>query len=134
MFLFVFLLLWVIKHICISFAMNYLFMYFVHFSIGYRNTLYNSKNGPFLRNKCQNFFSVCHVFWLFLRCFTGLFFVCWVAFFVCFVSLAMQTFFISNWSIFIKLLFYYLLLLGILDLERTSPLLDYFENPSMVSS
>lgn len=45
-----------IKHICISFAMNYLFMYFVHFSTGYRNTLYNSKNGPFLRNECQNLF------------------------------------------------------------------------------
>lgn len=40
-----------IKHICISFAMNYPFMYFVYFSTGYRNTLYNSKNGPFLRKK-----------------------------------------------------------------------------------
>ena len=31
-------------------------MYFVHSSTGCRNNLYSSKNSPFLRNECQNFF------------------------------------------------------------------------------
>ena len=108
---FIFLFLWMMRHM--HFICYKLFMYFVYFSTGYRNTSYNHKNNSFLRNECQNLFSVWHAFWVLLCYFT-----CFVFFpLIVLVLLAMQTFPISNWSIFTKLLFYYLLHLVTLYLD-----------------
>ena len=114
--------------ICISLTMNVkekfvfcflwiLFLYILSILLD-RETLYNSKNSPFLRYECQNFFSVCHVIWLYLCCFICLFCV-----------FCHQTFSFSNW---------WILLLSISGLYQTflRPLRfwDYFEKSSMVSS
>ena len=106
-----------------------LFMYFVYFSTGYRNTSYNHKNNSFLRNECQNLFSVWQAYWVLLCYFT-----CFVfSPLIVLVLLAMQTFPISNWSIFTKLLFYYLLHLVTLYLDLHLSCIT-LKNPSMVSS
>ena len=91
-----------------------LFMYFVYFSTGYRNTSYNHKNNSFLRNKYQNFSQFDMPFEFSYAILLALVFP-----FDCFGFIGHADF--SHYSIFTKLLFYYLLRFVTLYLDLHLP-------------
>ena len=109
--------------ICISFATNYVYVYF---STGYRNTSYNHKNNSFLRNEYQNFSQFDMPFEFSYAILLALVFSLWLFWFYWSCRLFPVVNFYQT-SVLLLTTFRYIIL-------RPTTLLYYSENPSMVSS